>query len=115
MPKMIACCGLVCSDCPAFLATKYDDDAARATTAAVWAEKYGLDVKPEDVNCDGCRNEGGRRMAYCRTCGIRACCSGKGLDNCTLCEEGPCDQLTKFNEFSPEAGAAFEELKRVCG
>jgi len=111
---MIACCGLVCPDCPAFLATKYDDDAARATTAAVWAEKYGLNVKPEDVNCDGCR-AGGRQVPYCRTCGIRACCGERGLENCALCGKGPCDQLKKFHELSPEAGAVFDELKRVHG
>ena len=39
MPKMIAYCGLVCSNCPTFLATKNDDDAAREKTAAAYLDK----------------------------------------------------------------------------
>ncbi len=39
MSKMIAYCGLVCSDCPTFLATRNDDDAAREKTADLYAEK----------------------------------------------------------------------------
>jgi Protein of unknown function (DUF3795) len=33
MSKMITYCGLVCSDCPTFLATQNDDDVARQETA----------------------------------------------------------------------------------
>ncbi len=80
MSKMIAYCGLVCSGCLQFLATKNNDDAAREKASALLAEKYGLDVKPEDINCDGCLTVGGRLLDYCRTCGIRQCCSERGLE-----------------------------------
>ncbi len=36
MPKMIACCGLVCTECPTFIATQDDDDEARAKTAVFY-------------------------------------------------------------------------------
>lgn len=114
MSKMIACCGLVCSNCPAFLATQNDDDVAREKTAAAYSEKFGFKFKPEDINCDGCLSDGGRIIAYCRTCAIRKCCREKGLDNCAICEEQPCDKLTKFHESSPDAKAGFEAfLKEI--
>jgi hypothetical protein len=51
MKKRIVYCGLVCSDCPTFLATKNDDDdAAREKTAAFYSEKFGFNLKPEDIN-----------------------------------------------------------------
>ncbi|KJS16181.1 MAG: hypothetical protein VR69_09780 [Peptococcaceae bacterium BRH_c4b] len=115
MSKMIAYCGLVCSNCPTFLATKNDDDVARAKTAAFCAEKFGFDLKPEDINCEGCLTVGGRLIGYCQTCGIRQCCSERGLENCALCEEQPCEKLKKFHKFSPDAKASFDALKKEIG
>jgi hypothetical protein len=71
MTKMIAYCGLVCSDCPSFFATRNDDDEARGRTAAFYKEKFGLNFKPEEINCDGCRSDEGMLIAYCRTCEVR--------------------------------------------
>ena len=51
MEKIIAYCGLNCYNCPVFLATKNDDDVAREKTAAMWAEQFGFDLKPEDIKC----------------------------------------------------------------
>jgi hypothetical protein len=111
MSEMIAYCGLVCSICPTFLATKANDDVARAKTAALYAEKFGLDLQTEDVNCDGCRTWGGKKIGYCRVCEIRQCCIEKGLEHCVLCQQRPCEKLIKFHEFSPEAKASFGALK----
>jgi hypothetical protein len=112
MTEMIACCGLVCSSCPTYLATRNDDDEARAKTATFYAKEYGFDLRPEEINCDGCLSEGGKLIAYCQTCEIRACCQEKGLANCMACGEAPCEKLVKFHEFSPEAKASFEALQQ---
>lgn len=111
MSGMIAYCGLVCSSCPQFLATKIDNDVAREKTAAFLAKKFGLNLKPEDINCDGCLAVGGRLLDFCMTCEIKKCCSKKGLENCTVCNEQPCKELVKLHEFSPGAKAAFDSLK----
>ena len=110
MSQMIACCGLVCSKCPTYLATQNDDDQAREETAAFYAKTFGLDFKPEEINCDGCLSEGGKLIGYCHQCEIRKCCRQKGLENCAQCDEQPCDILTKFHEFSQPAKACFDEL-----
>ncbi len=110
MPKMIAYCGLVCSDCPTFLATQNDDDAGREKTVALYSEKFGIDLKPEDINCDGCLSTSGKLIGYCQNCEIRKCCREKGLENCAVCKEQSCDKLSTFHEFSPDAKKRFEEL-----
>jgi len=112
MSKMIAYCGLVCSNCPTFLATRDDDDAAREKTVALYKEKFGLHLQKEDINCDGCQSVGGRLIGYCHTCEIRRCGRERGVTNCAWCEEQPCEKLSRFQEFSPEAKAAFEALKK---
>ncbi len=111
MSRMIAYCGLVCSECPTFLATLTDDDVARARTAAIYAENFGFDLRAEEIDCDGCRSEGGTLMAYCRACVIRECCRTKGLDNCTVCPDQPCENLAEFHAFSPGAKASFDALR----
>ena len=111
MSKMIAYCGLVCTKCPTFLATQNDDDTARAETAALYAKKFGFQLKPEEINCDGCLSEGGKLIGYCQVCEIRKCCREKGLKHCAVCGDQPCEKLSKFHEFSPDAKAGFESLK----
>ncbi len=115
MLKMIAFCGLCCTECPTFLATQNDDDNARAKTAAMYAEKFGFDMKPQEINCDGCHSEGGRLISYCRSCDIRKCGQEKGIENCVLCDEQPCEKLTGFHVFSPEAKASFEAVIKKIG
>ena len=111
MSYMIAYYGLDCTKCPAFLATLNDDDVARAETAALYREKYGLDLKPEEINCEGCKSEGGRLIGYCGSCAVRWCCREKGLDHCADCADAPCEQLAQFHMYSAEAKASFEALR----
>ena len=115
MSRMIAYCGLVCSNCPTFLATQNDDDIAREKTAAFYSEKFGFNLKPEEINCDGCISEGGKLIGYCQSCEIRKCCREKVLDNCTICDEQPCEKLIKFHEFSPDAKDSFDALINQIG
>jgi len=110
MSQMIAYCGLLCTDCPTFIATQNDDDEARAETAAFYRKTYGFDFKPEEINCDGCLSNKGRLIGYCKTCEIRKCCVKKGIENCSLCGDQPCENLIKFHEFSPCAKECYEHL-----
>jgi hypothetical protein len=111
MSKMIAYCGLTCSNCPTFIATQNNDDVAREQTVALYAQKFGLVLQREEINCDGCLSEGGRKIGYCQVCEIRKCCHGKGLTNCAFCEPS-CEKLVRFHQFSPEAKACLETLKK---
>jgi hypothetical protein len=110
MSDIIACCGLVCSECPSYIATQNDDDNAREKTAAYYAEKFGFNLKAEDINCDGCLSDNGRLLEYCKNCKIRKCCREKGLINCAVCGEQPCEKIKEFHEFSPGVKPLFDVL-----
>jgi len=46
---MIACCGLDCSKCEAYLATQEEDDVKRTKVAKEWSVRYNADIKPEHI------------------------------------------------------------------
>jgi hypothetical protein len=111
MNQMIACCGLVCGTCDAFLATQNNDEKKKAAVARLWSEQFHMDLKPEDVACDGCQSEGSRLSGYCRICQLRVCARGKGIANCALCDDYACEKLKKFHAMAPEARERLNDLR----
>jgi hypothetical protein len=106
----ISCCGLDCSKCGAYLAAKADDDNKRAEVAKKWSAMYGGIVKPEDINCSGCRPKG-PKFAHCNVCEIRKCCMEKGLDNCAGCDMYVCNKLEDFFKMAPDARETLDKLR----
>ena len=112
MEKMIAYCGLVCTECPALIATKNNDDAKRKATAELWSKQYGQPMKPEDINCDGCLAKTSRIIGYGNVCEIRKCGQEKGVKNCAYCNDYGCQKLEKFLEMAPMARVSLEEIRK---
>ena len=110
--KMIAACGLICSECPAYIATQNNDDVLRAETAKKWSEMFKADIKPSDINCDGCQSESPRLFSYCSTCEIRICAREKKVTTCADCPEYSCEKLDKFLADVPEARKVLEGLRK---
>jgi len=111
--KIVAVCGLTCSECPAFIATQKNDDALRVETAAKWSKMFHSDIKPTDINCDGCPSDSQRLFSYCAVCEIRKCAREKKFATCAACPEYACAKLEKFLAQAPEARAALEKLRQA--
>ncbi len=112
MEKIISFCGTVCSECPAFLATKNNDDNERKKIAGLWSKRYDAEIKPEDINCEGCMSETEIKFNYCNVCEIRKCAEGRDVKNCGCCSEYVCDKLDSFFKVAPESKATLDEIKR---
>lgn len=112
MERMIAFCGIVCSDCQTFIATQGDNDEKRGEIAKAWSTpEYTL--KPEDINCDGSMTKDGRLLSFARDiCEIRKCGIRKQVKNCAYCSEYPCEKLAGFHEGGPKAKATLEEIHK---
>lgn len=102
MTEQKAVCGLVCSDCPAFIATKNNDNKLREKTAKKWTKEFGYDnppLKPEDINCSGCLSEKGPLFLNCRSCEVRKCGINKKIKACRKCNEyKKCEKIRKLEE-----------------
>ena len=112
MEKIISFCGTVCTECPAFIATKNDDDDIRKETAKLWSKQYNADIKNEDINCEGCTSERGIKFNYCNVCEIRKCGKEKGVSNCAYCSEYICDKLSEFFKIAPENKTTLDEIRK---
>ena len=112
MGKMIAFCGLVCTECPAFIATQEDDREGLKRVAAQWSQQFNTSIAPEDCICDGCLAFEGRLSSYCHVCEIRACGIKRDVQNCAYCDDYPCQELEKFFAFAPDAKATLEGIRQ---
>ena len=109
---MIGYCGLDCEKCEAFIATKNDDDALRATVAAKWAKDYGAPIKPEHINCTGCLSTGVKTYFCDQLCEVRKCAVKKQLGSCGECPDLACAELERILRMAPEARRRLEGMRK---
>jgi hypothetical protein len=113
MDRIVAYCGLVCTDCPAYVATQADDRAALERVAAQWREEYNApNITVESVICDGCLTDEGRKCSHCAECEIRACGVARGVVNCAHCADYACEKLEGFFGFAPDARAVLDGIRQ---
>ncbi len=110
--EMIAYCGLMCTSCDAYLATRDDDESRARATAAAWSQQFGIEVAVDDVWCDGCL-VGGKKCAHCGECAIRACARERGVANCGGCDDYPCSTVSELLAMVPEARARLDGIHAV--
>ena len=112
MDKIIAYCGLVCSDCLAYVATQANDQAALEKVAAQWRQEFNApNITVESIICDGCLDSG-RKCSHCAECQIRACGVERGVANCAHCANyNTCDKLQGFFGFAPQARATLDAIR----
>lgn len=111
MQEIVAYCGLVCTECPAYKATIKNDNKARAKIAEEWSRKYQHNFKTDDINCIGCLAVSGVQINNCKVCEIRKCGSDRKVLNCAYCVEYPCDKLNSFLARVVEAKAKLEAIR----
>jgi hypothetical protein len=111
--RIIAFCGLTCSECEAYQATQANDDAWKERVAAKWREDFNSpDIDVVAVTCDGCLATNGRLGSYCSMCEIRACGVQQGIANCAACADYPsCEKIAGFFKMAPQAKATLDALR----
>ncbi len=112
MDKIIAVCGITCTECPAYIATQTDDNDLRTKTAGEWSKMFNAEIKQEHINCDGC-NTPGKKIQHCSECEIRACGLAKGVENCGHCADYACDKLEGFFGMVPDAKGTLDEINNA--
>ena len=109
--KMTAYCGIPCTECDTYLATRNQGDKDRSEVAEQWSKRFNMDLSPEDINCDGCKSEDGMIFKVCAVCEIRSCGVTKGVENCAHCDEYSCEKLDRFLQMAPELRQLLDGIR----
>jgi hypothetical protein len=97
MDRMIAYCGVTCTDCPAYRATQANDHDALQQVLTHWRAYFNAPhLTVEDIICDGCLTRDGRLSGYCLQCEIRPCAVARDVTSCAYCDEYACDKLERL-------------------
>ncbi len=113
MERIVAYCGLVCSECEAYVLTQANDRVGLEQLAAKWRVEFNApDMTVKDVTCDGCLATE-RLGSYCSMCEIRACGMERGVVNCAHCAEYGCEKLDKFLSMAPPARETLEAIRAI--
>ena len=107
----IAYCGLDCTKCLAYIATKENSDEKRHEFYMKLTQEYNLkpSINPEELNCDGCLTEKAGNLG----CAIRKCARGIGVINCAYCREYICEQLEKYFRTAPGCKEILDGIKKA--
>lgn len=112
MDRMVAYCGVVCTDCPGLIATQANDTAELERLAEYSRTEYNRpEITVAWVMCDGCLSSSERKCAYCAECGIRLCGVERGVENCAFCDDYACEKLLDFFKMVPKAQAVLDEIR----
>lgn len=139
MDSLSSYCGIDCNRCPAYISFINNDDELREKTARRWNEMYQkkyseyvsllnknekqenfnpqnetfkYQFKKEDINCEGCK-KGTIHVYYCSSiCNIRRCAISKNIDNCGLCSEYPCMNISDLINEIPSAKENLEKFHK---
>ncbi len=107
---MISYCGIDCSKCETFLATRADSHEARKKIAEKCLIQFKVKLEPRQINCGGCKS-GHVRCAFAETlCEIRRCNIERSHPHCARCGEYRCEKLEMIIESAPAIGEALEAL-----
>ncbi len=96
MCKSSSYCGVNCSKCPIFIATKENSDILKSELAIKWGEMYNKEFTLSDIHCEGCKSE--HRFVMCSQCNIEVCNTTKDNDSCYDCSEYQCIRIRRFEE-----------------
>ena len=112
MERMIAYCGLICTDCGAYQATQAKDMDWLERVAAQWREEFHTDgLTVDTIKCDGCLSSGGQMCSHCFECGYRQCGLERGVANCGECSDyQSCEKIQSFFTHVPDAKKVLDEV-----
>lgn len=110
--RIVGYCGIVCSDCRAYIATQNNDRKLREEVARSWSTEE-WPISPEDICCEGCFAAGLGLFKFCETCPVRQCGVARDVETCAHCDEFPCLKLSRLwkSMGTAEAKATLEEIR----
>ena len=106
---MMSACGVVCSECPAYLGAA-KGLIHQQRTAEAWQRIYGVGESAEQITCCGCPGTDEAVFHTSRDCSVRRCCLSKGMGSCAECPLDRCENLEKAQSVWDEVPDLIDSL-----
>ncbi len=113
MNNIVSCCGMLCEECPVYIATERDDDTMRKYLAHEYSA-MGQEFYPKDICCHGCHTVSADHNKFGRTCEIRKCCKEHKIKLCAECKEYPCSRAESIIPQGTEQRYRLDEMHKAC-
>lgn len=110
---IISCCGMMCSECPVYMATQKDDETMKRYLAHEYS-MGGQVFYPKDIVCHGCHTVSGDHNKFCKGCEIRQCCKDKKIKLCAECKSYPCEKVLAYVPEGTEHRNRLDEMHKAC-
>lgn len=107
--RNLTMCGYCCDMCKAFVGNIKKKDEREILTG-YWNRYYGLNIPVENMNCDGCRCKRSNAHRVDDACPVRACVQSKKLNDCSECENYPCEIWNSRKGLSHAEANTVSEL-----
>lgn len=111
--RMVAYCGLICTDCDAYKATQAEDMEALERMAKEASEQFDMEMTVADAMCDGCHATSGRQIGYCHDCAIRLCAVPKHIETCAHCDDYVCEKIDGFSKPGSAHRKTLDDLRAL--
>jgi len=85
-------CGFRCDLCPVFR-ENVSGSEYRKRVIDGWFEYFGFRIPPEEICCDGCRDERPDSKQLDTKCEIRRCAIRRGMETCAHCPDFGCETM----------------------
>jgi len=103
-------CGLLCNECPVYIATKNNDNEMKAKLAVDYSNEHCI-FEQADMNCEGCFSIKDKNNKMCGGCKIRQCAITKNPEkNCALCNDYPCSILVEYCPVGCESRLRLDNI-----
>lgn len=100
MNDNVAYCGIICTECPLYIATQKNDFEMKKKIQSEYEELYHRPFDLEDIKCYGCKSD--KKFFLSNKCNITPCNKNKGIDTCSQCNNHPCKRIEKFYNWHEE-------------
>ena len=110
--EYISYCGLLCNECPIFIATVENNEHEKEKLAGEFSGER-MQFTKEDMNCYGCFHEDTRNSKMCGGCEIRICAGGKGVENCGHCSQYPCNYIDTYVPAGSDNRIRLDDINKL--
>ncbi|MGD8780728.1 MAG: DUF3788 family protein [Ignavibacteria bacterium] len=112
--ELLTRCGYRCDLCLAYKGNIEKDDQ-RVFLSDTWHKIYGFRIPAKEIYCEGCISSDNPKLID-KECPVRPCVIEKGLENCSQCEDYPCDRFNQrkvvYENFAKDIDVSRTEYSK---